>query len=234
MVDIGFFGISVKKGELAIIGSKAGVGQSALAYSIFRNIGIINCIPTGLITTGKFSGKDLIWRLISYETGIKYIKLLKGLLNDDDVAKISSAVRKLNASPFFTEDLPNGSFNEIEAAVKIMAAEKHCEIIFIDGLDYLNEVENGKMNMSEVVSQYKNLAQSENLAVIMLMDLPAKDVAVTRTADASILLDIEIANDYENNPTKEARLLYCRNGCISEYGVFLENGMCTAGVAGGV
>ncbi len=244
IIDTGFFGVSVKKGELVIIGSKPYVGKSALAYSIFRNIGIAGRIPAGVITTGTFSEKELMQRLLSYESGVKYRKLLKGLLKDDDVRKITDAVQKIEASPAFVEDLPNGTFKEIEAAAEIMVSGNHVEIIFIDSFDYQDEVVNGKMSMSELLSQYKNLAQSQNIAVVILMDLPEecnpssldvfkKDVAVTRIADAFIFLDREIINDYENHPFMKAKLLYCRDGIFTEHEIFLKDGMCTAGVAGG-
>lgn len=234
-IGTGFFGITFEKGELVIIGAKPGVGKSALAYSIFRNIVIENGIPAAVITTGTFFGNQLNHRLLSYESGIKYHKLLKGLLNEKDVEKLNRAVQKLKESPVFVEDLPNGSFAQIEQAAEKLAVENHTEFILIDSFDFLDEVVKGNQPMSKVLLKYKNLAQMQNIVMVVLMDLPANcepdsldmfrnDVAVTRIADAYIFLDREIINDYERIPDTKAKLLFCRGNQFCEYEVKLEDG----------
>ena len=234
-IDTGFFGITFEKSELVIIGAKPGVGKSALAYSIFRNIAVENGIPAAVITTGTFFGNQLMQRLLSYESEIKYHKLQKGLLNEKDVEKLNRAIQKLKESPIFVEDFPNGSFNQIEQAVEKLVAENHIKILFIDSYEFLDEVVKGNLPMSKVFLQYKNLAQLQNILVAVLMDLPANcelsslnmfrnDVAVTRIVDSYIFLDREIINDYERIPDTKAKLLFCRGNQFCEYEVKLEDG----------
>lgn len=232
-INIGFFGISVNKGELIVIGSKPGVGKSALAYSILRNIGISKGLPSAVVTTGTFFGKQLELRLLSYVSGIKFHKMVNGLLNEKDEKKLIDATQKLKGSPVFSDDLPNGSFKEIEQAVKKRVAENNVQIVFIDSFDFLDEVVNEKLSMSKLLWEYKNQAQMQNIAVVFLMDLPEncepytlnifkKDVAVTRIVDAWLFLDREIIKDYEKIPDNNAKLLYCRNNQFCEYGVCFE------------
>ena len=234
-IDTGFFGITFESGELVIIGAKTGVGKSALAYSIFRNIAVENGIPAAVITTGTFFGNQLNHWLLSYESGIKHHKLLKGLLNENDIEKLNVAVQKLKESPVFVEDLPNGSFARIELAAEKLAVENHTEFILIDSFDYLDEVVKGNQPMSKVLLKYKNLAQMQNIVVAVLMDLPAKcepdsldmfrnDVAVTRIVDFWLFLDREIINDYERIPDTKAKLLFCRGNQFCEYEVKMEDG----------
>lgn len=236
-IDIGFFGISIKKEELVIVGSKPNVGKSALAYSILRNIGITNHIPTAVITTGTFFGDQLKQRLLSYESGINYRKIQNEALSDNDKEKLKNAVQKLNASPVYTEDFPNGSLEEIKQAVNNLVNKNNVEIVLIDSYDFLNEVVNNKLSMSKILLEYKHFAQLYNITVIILMDLPAdcnprsldifkKDVTVTRIADTFIFLDREIENNFEKNPTTTANLIYCKNNSFTEYEIKLETGMC--------
>lgn len=232
-INTGFFGITIKKGELIIIGAKPGVGKSALAYSILRNVGIKDEVSSGVITTGTFFGNQLKLRLLSYESGIKFHKMTNGLLNEKEKKKLMDAEQKLEESPVFSDDLPNGSFKEIEQAVKKCVAENNVQIVFIDSFDFLEEVVNEKLSMSKVLMEYKKLAQMQNIAVVFLMDLPEncepytlnifkKDVAVTRIVDAWLFLDREIIKDYEKIPDNNAKLLYCRNNQFCEYGVCFE------------
>ncbi len=234
--DTGFFGITLKKGELVVVGAKPGVGKSALAYSIFRNIAVERSIPAVVITTGTFFGNQLMLRLLSYESGIKYHKLLNGFLNERDIEKLDRAVQKLRESPIYIEDFPNGSFSQIEEAVKKMVEKNHVRFILIDSYDFLDEVVKGSQSMSKVLLQYKNTAQMQDIAVVALMDLQEncepnsldmfrKDVAVTRIVDAWLFLDREIANDYEKVPDNGAKLLYCRDNQFVEYEVKLEDAM---------
>lgn len=234
-IDTGFYEITFEKGELVIIGAKPEVGKSALAYSIFRNIAVENGIPAAVITTGTFFGNQLAQRLLSYESGIKYLKLMKGLLNEKNVEKLKWAVQKLKKSPVFAEDFPNGCFTQIEQAAEELVAENHIEILLIDSYDFLDEVVKGNQPMSKVLLQYKNMAQMQNIVVAVLMDLPANcdpdsldmfknDVAVTRIVDSYIFLDREIINDYERIPDTKAKLLFCRNNQFCEYEVKLEDG----------
>lgn len=234
-IGTGFFGITFEKGELVIIGAKPGVGKSALAYSIFRNIAVENGIPAAVITTGTFFGTQLNHWLLSYESGIKHHKLLKGLLNEKDVEKLKWAVQKLKESPVFTEDFPNGSFTQIEQAAEKLVAENHIKILLIDSYDFLDEVVKDNQPMSKVLLQYKNLAQMQNVVVAVLMELPENcepdsldmfknDVAVTRIVDFWLFLDREIINDYERIPDTKAKLLFCRGNQFCEYEVKLEDG----------
>lgn len=232
-INTGFFGITIKKGELIIIGAKPGVGKSALAYSILRNVGIKDEVSSGVITTGTFFGNQLKLRLLSYESGIKFHKMTNGLLNEKEKKKLMDAEQKLEESPVFSDDLPNGSFKEIEQAVKKRVAENNVQIVFIDSFDFLEEVVNEKLSMSKVLMEYKNLAQMQNIVVVFLMDLQEdcepcsldmfkKDVAVTRIVDAWLFLDREIIKDYEKISDNNAKLLYCRNNQFCEYGVCFE------------
>lgn len=232
-INTGFFGITIKKGELIIIGAKPGVGKSALAYSILRNVGIKDEVSSGVITTGTFYGKQLMRRLLSYESGIKFHKMIHGLLNENEKKRLCSAIEKLKKSPVFIEDFPNGSFEEIKHSIKKLVSENNVQIVFIDSFDFLDEVVNEKLSMSKLLWEYKNQAQMQNIVVVFLMDLQEdcepcsldmfkKDVAVTRIVDAWLFLDREIIKDYEKIPDNNAKLLYCRNNQFCEYGVCFE------------
>lgn len=225
-IKTGFHNLSINKGELIIVGARPGVGKSSLAYSLIRNIKV----PAGIITTGNFFGKEVAFRLLSFESGVRFLRIKHGRLTIDETERIKHAVNVLKKWSVHISDLPNGRYEDISEVVSMMVMEQHVSLVFIDSYDYLKEIIDGQKKMSELLEKYKQLAVSLNVILMIGMDLPEsgdresaalinlevfkKDVAVTRIVD--LFMFLERNTDPENPEVSEARLIYGNAGYICE------------------
>jgi Replicative DNA helicase len=64
------------------------------------------------------SKEQLTYRLLTNETDITNLRLKTGNLYKDDWVKLNSTIKHLSALPFFIDDTPNPSIQDIKSKIK--------------------------------------------------------------------------------------------------------------------
>jgi replicative DNA helicase len=123
--------------DLVIIAARPGMGKTALALSMARNISVQQKIPVAFFSL-EMSSVQLITRLISSETGLSSDKLRTGKLADHEWQQLNIKVSDLESSPLFIDDSPSLTIFELRAKARRLASSHGIKLIIIDYLQLMN------------------------------------------------------------------------------------------------
>ena len=89
--------------DLIIVAARPGMGKTALALSMARNISVQKKIPVAFFSL-EMSSVQLITRLISAETGLSSDKLRTGKLAPHEWQQLNMKVSDLESAPLYIDD----------------------------------------------------------------------------------------------------------------------------------
>ena len=161
--------------ELVIIAARLGMGKTALALSMARNISVQQKIPVAFFSL-EMSSVQLITRLISSETGLTSDKLRTGKLADHEWQQLNIKVSDLESSPLFIDDSPSLTIFELRAKARRLASSHGIKLIIIDYLQLMNigssnKAGNREQEISTISRNLKALAKELDIPVIALSQL---------------------------------------------------------------
>ena len=107
--------------DLVIIAARPGMGKTALALSMARNISVKQNIPVAFFSL-EMSSVQLITRLISSETGLSSDKLRTGKLADHEWQQLNIKVSDLESAPLYIDDSPSLTIFELRAKARRLAS----------------------------------------------------------------------------------------------------------------
>ena len=161
--------------DLVIIAARPGMGKTALALSMARNISVQQKIPVAFFSL-EMSSVQLITRLISSETGLTSDKLRTGKLADHEWQQLNIKVSDLESSPLFIDDSPSLTIFELRAKARRLASSHGIKLIIIDYLQLMNigssnKAGNREQEISTISRNLKALAKELDIPVIALSQL---------------------------------------------------------------
>ncbi len=159
--------------DLIILAARPGVGKTALALSIARNITKNLELPVGFFSL-EMSLQQIILRLLSMESGISMLKLRSKRLNNDEELNLMKAIRALSNYNIFIDDTPALSLLELRAKARRMIVEEGVKIIFVDYLQLMQGPANSETREREIsfISRgLKSLAKELDIPVVALAQL---------------------------------------------------------------
>ena len=161
--------------DLVIIAARPGMGKTALALSMARNISVKQNIPVAFFSL-EMSSVQLITRLISSETGLSSDKLRTGKLADHEWQQLNIKVSDLESAPLFIDDSPSLTIFELRAKARRLASSHGIKLIIIDYLQLMNigssnKAGNREQEISTISRNLKALAKELDIPVIALSQL---------------------------------------------------------------
>ena len=98
------------------------------------------------------SKEQLTHRLLLHETNIDHNRLKTGNLYKDDWFKLNHIVQNFSTLPFFIDDTPNPSIQDMKLKIKkIIFEQTQIGLIIVD---YLQLMENSKFSISNCVNVF--------------------------------------------------------------------------------
>ena len=164
-----------QKSDLIIIAGRPSMGKTALSLNIALNCIKISKLPI-LFCSLEMSKEQILYRLLSTETGINLMKLRNGKLTQNDWIKLTKIMRILARLPFFIDDNPNLSIEEIHSKLKIMILDQtQIGLVIIDYLQLIQILKfkqgTRAQELSQITRHLKNLAKEFNIPIIALSQL---------------------------------------------------------------
>ena len=164
-----------QKSDLIIIAGRPSLGKTALSLNIALNAIKLSRLPV-LFCSLEMSKSQLLYRLLSSETGINQVKLKNGKLNENDWIKLNKIIRILAKLPFFIDDTSTLSIQEIRSKIKTVITEQTKLGLVI--IDYLQLIKSSDINtgnrvqeLSQITRSLKSLAREFNVPIIALSQL---------------------------------------------------------------
>jgi replicative DNA helicase len=130
--------------------------------------------PVGFFSM-EMDSEDLNFRLASIETGIPYVKMIKGWTTIDERKKISEALSSIGSLPiFYYDDVSVQNVGRMTMVAKEWCRTRGIKLIFIDYIQYLqvnDKFGNSTEQISAVSRGIKTLQRMLKIPIIALAQL---------------------------------------------------------------
>lgn len=149
--------------------------KTALSLNISANIIQNSNLPV-LFFSLEMSKEQLTYRLLTSETNITNSRLKTGNLYKDDWIKLNSTIKDFSTLPFFIDDTPNPSIQDIKSKIKkILFEQNQIGLVIIDYLQLMQntkfKTDNRTQELSQITRSLKNMAREFDVPIIALSQL---------------------------------------------------------------
>lgn len=160
-------------GQLIIVAARPGVGKSTLAMDFARNAVFRQNLPTAFFSL-EMSSMEIMFRLLSAETGIELNHLRKGTMNASHYQTLASKMGVLAEGKLYIDDSANLTMMEIRAKARRLKQKHNLAFLVVDYIQLMSsgkKVESRQQEVSEFSRQMKLLAKELEIPVVALSQL---------------------------------------------------------------
>ncbi len=163
-----------QKSDLIILASRPGMGKTAFALTMARNIAVGFHRPVAYFSL-EMSSIQLVTRLIAAESGLAADKLRRGDLRDYEWQQLNAKISKLVDAPLFIDDTPALSIFELRAKCRRLKAQHDIAMVFVDYLQLMtgtgDRTGNREQEISNISRSLKSLAKELEIPILALSQL---------------------------------------------------------------
>ena len=178
-----------QRSDLIILASRPGMGKTALALTLARNMAVDHKKPIAFFSL-EMSSVQLVTRLIAAETQLNSDKLRKGDLQDFEWQQLNTKIRALEDAKIFIDDTPGLSIFELRAKCRRLKAQNDVQMVFVDYLQLMVGTQDNKGNREQEISQIsrslKALAKELDIPIMAMSQLSR--AVETRAGDKKPIL----------------------------------------------
>jgi replicative DNA helicase len=213
--------LSIRPGQLIVVGARPGHGKSTLGMDVARHVGL-KLEQRVYFLSLEMSAKELMKRMVSAEAKVNLHNILhhtdeNPLLSDDEWHRMVKAADRITKSSITIDDAAGAGLGHIRARLRHMQRTGGVRIAIVDYLGILatsGRPDNRQQAVAELTRGLKQIAREIEIPVILLAQLnrlvegrsdrrpvpsDLKDSgAIEADADAVILLHREDAYDRES------------------------------------
>lgn len=162
------------EGTLVTIGGRTGMGKTAFAFNLLRNISIENNIPSLYISLE--STEQLCTNmLIACTLNVKYGGLLSGQLVVEEWEKLDKGLPRIVNAPIYLDTKSTYTIDDICKTVEEAVQEYQVKVVFIDYLQLIfaktGFTENRYLELNYITRKLKALAKEFNITIVLLSQL---------------------------------------------------------------
>lgn len=162
------------EGTLVTIGGRTGMGKTAFAFNLLRNLAIEKNIPSLYISLE--STEQLCTNiLIACTLNIKYRGLLSGQLVVEEWEKLDNGLPRIANAPVYLDTKSTYTIDDICKTVEESVQEHQVKVVFIDYLQLIfaktGFTENRYLELNYITRKLKALAKEFNITIVLLSQL---------------------------------------------------------------
>ncbi len=164
-----------QRSDLIVLAARPGMGKTAFALSMARNIAVEHKQPVAIFSL-EMSSIQLVTRLISAESELSADKLKRGQLEEYEWKQLHSKITDLIEAPILIDDTPALSIFDLRAKCRRLKAQHDIKIIIIDYIQLMSsdkEKQSGtrEQEISNISRSLKSLAKELDVPIITLSQL---------------------------------------------------------------
>ena len=164
-----------QKSDLIILAGRPSMGKTAFVLNITENILKNYKLPV-IFFSLEMSKEQLIYRLLSNETGISQTRLKIGNLYKEDWHQLKISIQNYSRLPFFIDYEANLTTQDIRSKIKkILFEQNKIGLVVIDYLQLLLssnlKSENRVQELSQITRSLKSIAKEFQIPIIALSQL---------------------------------------------------------------
>ncbi len=165
----------LQEGDLIVIAGRPSMGKTSLALNIAEHIALVLKMPVAIFSM-EMGATQLAMRLMGSVGRLDQQKIRTGRLTNDDWARLSGALGKLNDAPIHIDETPAMNALEVRARSRRLARQYGGKLgaIVVDYLQLMQAVSDGEnraTEISEISRSMKALAKELKVPVLALSQL---------------------------------------------------------------
>ncbi|MEO5861741.1 MAG: replicative DNA helicase [Burkholderiales bacterium] len=164
----------LQPGDLVIVAGRPSMGKTAFALNIAEHVALEAKLPVAIFSM-EMAGTQLAMRLLGSTGRVDQQKLRTGRLDDDEWARFTKALGRLNDAPIFIDE--SGALTALELrarARRLHRQHKGLGLIVVDYLQLMSSTsqgENRATEISEISRSLKALAKELKVPLVALSQL---------------------------------------------------------------
>jgi len=173
-IDLDRMTSGLQAGDLIIIAGRPSMGKTSLALNIAEHAALGSGLPVGVFSM-EMAATQLVMRMIGSVGKLDQHKLRTGRLHDDDWARLTTTVGKLNDAPIHIDE--TAALNPLELRARARRLHRQYKKLGMIVVDYLQLMsastsgENRATELSEISRSMKSLAKELECPVVALSQL---------------------------------------------------------------
>ncbi len=166
----------LQPGDLVVVAGRPSMGKTALALNIAEHVALGMKMPV-MIFSMEMSGTQLVMRMLGSLARVDQHKMRTGSLSDDDWARLTNAVGKLNDAPIFIDESGMLNPTELRGRARRLYRQQGGPGLGLIVVDYLQLMETGgstenrATEIAEISRSLKAVAKELNVPVMALSQL---------------------------------------------------------------
>lgn len=181
------------EGTLVTIGGRTGMGKTAFAFNLLKNLSIDKNIPSLYISL-ESTEQMCINTLIACTLGIKYRALLSGQLVAEEWEKLDKKLSTITDAPICLDTKSTYTIDDICKTVEEAVQEHQVKVVFIDYLQLIfaktGFTENRYLELNYITRKLKALAKEFNITIVLLSQLNRNAEDEKRYEHRPVLTDL--------------------------------------------
>lgn len=181
------------EGTLVTIGGRTGMGKTAFAFNLLRNLSVDKKIPSLYISL-ESTEQMCINTLIACTLGIKYRALLSGQLVVEEWEKLDKDLSTITNAPICLDTKSTYTIDDICKTVEEAVQEHQVKVVYIDYLQLIfaktGFTENRYLELNYITRRLKALAKEFNITIVLLSQLNRNAEDEKRYEHRPVLTDL--------------------------------------------
>jgi replicative DNA helicase len=186
------------KGNLIVIGARAGVGKTAMALNIINNVVVKNNKKV-IFFSLEMPKEEIMHRLYSINTQIDGMALRTGNLKSGDFQKIKNAKETYDKSNLYIDDNSSLTVKKMLLKARKFQRKNGLDLIVIDYLQFIRpNIKGGNrfLEVGEIARELKQMARQLNIPVVVLAQL---NRGLDKEDRPPVMADLRESGEIENN-----------------------------------
>jgi len=165
----------LKPGNMYVIAARPGAGKTSLAMNIAEHVATIERVPVGVFSL-EMSAEELAMRFLCSSAKVNGRAVERGIFNESDMRRISSAAASIGRSPMHIDETPAITISQFRSRARRMWSRDGVRLFVIDYLQLMRGTQrrgndNRQQEVSEISAGIKAVAKELKVPVIVLAQL---------------------------------------------------------------
>ena len=172
LADLDEILLSLRAGQLIVIGARPSTGKSTLALDIARHAAVKLGHPV-LFASVEMDHEELMHRFIAAEARVSLESIIKGDLSDCDWDRITRIQERVMDSVLVVDDSPDTGLTRLRVRLRRMAVKTPARLLIVDYLQLLRTItaENRQQAVADLSRGLKLLAREFEIPVVVCAQL---------------------------------------------------------------
>lgn len=170
--------MSIRPGQLIVVGARPGAGKSVFGMDVARHVGIRRQEPVYFLTL-EMTAKELMKRMIAAEARVNLHSILhhradRQLLTEDDWQRMAVASQRIQESQITIDDASSAGLGRLRSRLRYLKRTTGVRIAVVDYLGIMStsgRQENRQQSIAELTRGLKQIAREAGVPIILLAQL---------------------------------------------------------------